>query len=52
MTLFAFRFGRMVRRIAGRDARGRGVGRVGDAAGRGVTMGWSWFGGIAETVTS
>ena len=26
--------------------------RVGDAAGRGVTMGWSWFGGIAETVTS
>ena len=36
----------------GRDARGRGVGRVGDAAGRGVTRGWRWFGGIAETVTS
>ena len=29
-----------------------GAGRVGGAAGRGVTRGWSWFGGIAETVTS
>ena len=29
-----------------------GAGRVGSAAGRGVTMGWSWFGGIAEAVTS
>ena len=45
MTLFVFRFGRMVRRLAGRGAGARG-------AGRGVTMGWSWFGGIAETVTS
>ena len=29
-----------------------GAGRVGGAAGRGMTMGWRWFGGIAETVTS
>ena len=50
LTLFAFRFGRMVRRGFGglRGARRRGRG----AAGRGVTMGWSWFGGIAEAVTS
>ena len=51
----------------GLETRGRGAGRVGDAgrwvvsgvrcgfgaaAGWGVTRGWSWFGGIAETVTS
>ena len=51
----------------GRNARGRGARRVGDAErwvvsgvrcgfggapGWGVTRGWSWFGGIAETVTS
>ena len=38
----------------GRDARGGSVARGAGArgAGRGVTMGWRWFGGIAETVTS
>ena len=35
----------------GRNARGRGA-RPWCAAGRGVTRGWRWFGGIAETVTS
>ena len=43
LTLFVFRFGRMVRRLAGREAEGpwrRGRG----ATSGGVTMGWSWFG--------
>ena len=39
LTLFAFRFGRMVRRLAGRVAEGPWCG-----AGRGVTRGWRWFG--------
>ena len=47
LTRFVFRFGRMVRRLAG-----RGAGARGREAGRGMTMGWRWFGGIAETVTS
>ena len=51
LTLFAFRFGRMVRRLAGREAEGPwcGAGRGARRRGRGaesggVTMGWSWFG--------
>ena len=47
MTLFAFRFGRMVRWLAGREAEGPWCGAC-----WGVTRGWRWFGGIAETVTS
>ena len=39
LTLFAFRFGRMVRWLAGREAEGPWCG-----AGRGVTRGWRWFG--------
>ena len=63
LTLFVFRFGRMVRRgfSGGSAACGaRGGGAVAEGPWRrgrgaesgGVTMGWSWFSGIAETVTS
>ena len=50
LTLFAFRFGRMVRWLAGREV--EGPWRGGQGRDEGLELVWSWFGGIAETVIS
>ena len=63
LALFAFRFGRMVRRglvgLRGARRRGRGGRAVAEGPWRGkrgrdegLELVWRWFGGIAETVTS